>query len=69
MRIPLQVIKMASEKETLGINLQNPKFPQYAVVSKRLDSFKAWPEYLPLKPDVLVEAGLVYTGVSNIPYR
>ena len=50
-------------RDRLGITLEKPKFPQYAVVSKREDSFKSWPEYLPLKPDVLVEAGLVYTGL------
>lgn len=46
----------------LGINVEKPKFPQYAVYSKRLDSFENWPEYLPVAKEDLVEAGLVYTG-------
>jgi hypothetical protein len=46
----------------LGINVEKPKFPQYAVYSKRMESFESWPEYIPVKKDDLVEAGLVYTG-------
>ncbi|XP_053391856.1 baculoviral IAP repeat-containing protein 7-like [Mercenaria mercenaria] len=49
----------------LGINVEKPKFPQYAVYAKRMESFDAWPEYLPVKKDDLVEAGLVYTGVGD----
>ena len=67
-KIPKEVFEVniiqltAGQNDTLGIHLQKPKFPQYAVVSKRADSYKSWPEYLPLKPEVLIEAGLVYTG-------
>ena len=51
-----------NQPDSLGINTERPKFPQYAVVSKRTDSYKSWPTYIPLKPDVLIDAGLVYTG-------
>ncbi|XP_045195485.2 baculoviral IAP repeat-containing protein 2-like isoform X2 [Mercenaria mercenaria] len=49
----------------LGINVEKPKFPQYAVYSKRLESFEAWQEYIPVEKLDLVEAGLVYTGVGD----
>jgi hypothetical protein len=45
-----------------GINVEKPKFPQYAVYSKRMESFENWPEYIPVKKDDLVEAGFVFTG-------
>ncbi|XP_053396386.1 baculoviral IAP repeat-containing protein 3-like isoform X2 [Mercenaria mercenaria] len=49
----------------LGINVEKPNFPQYAVYSKRLESFEAWPEYIPVDKIDLVDAGLVYTGVGD----
>ena len=48
-----------------GIIIAKPKFPNYVKVQKRLDSFKAWPSYLPVTPEVLVESGLVFTGVGD----
>lgn len=50
--------------DSLGINVEKPKFPQYAVCSKRMESFETWPEYIPVGKGELVEAGLVYTGES-----
>ncbi|XP_053391864.1 baculoviral IAP repeat-containing protein 2-like [Mercenaria mercenaria] len=64
-------IKVSQQHESrpapiaLGINVEKPKFPQYAVYSKRLESFDAWPEYLPVQKKDMVEAGLVYTGVGD----
>ncbi|XP_053396407.1 baculoviral IAP repeat-containing protein 7-like isoform X1 [Mercenaria mercenaria] len=49
----------------LGINVEKPKFPQYAVYSKRLESFELWPEYLLVQKKDMVEAGLVFTGVGD----
>ncbi|XP_045195698.2 baculoviral IAP repeat-containing protein 3-like [Mercenaria mercenaria] len=49
----------------LGINVEKPKFPQYALVPKRFESFKEWPEHIPVDKEALVEAGLVYTGVGD----
>ena len=46
----------------LGINTSLPKYPRYAVRTKREESYKNWPTYIPTKPSDLVEAGLVYTG-------
>ncbi|XP_045195492.2 baculoviral IAP repeat-containing protein 7-A-like [Mercenaria mercenaria] len=49
----------------LGINVEKPKFPQYAIYSKRLESFDLWPQYLPVQKKDMVEAGLVFTGVGD----
>ena len=47
---------------TLGINIEKPKFSQYATLSKRLESFKDWEADSPVDKQSLAEAGLVYTG-------
>jgi hypothetical protein len=44
------------------IYVKKPKFPKYAAYAKRMESFESWPEYIPVKKDDFVEAGLVYTG-------
>ncbi|XP_053396396.1 E3 ubiquitin-protein ligase XIAP-like isoform X3 [Mercenaria mercenaria] len=44
---------------------KKPTFPRNAVYAKRMESFEAWPEYLPVKKVDLVGAGLVYTGVGD----
>ncbi|KAL4233168.1 E3 ubiquitin-protein ligase mib1 [Mactra antiquata] len=49
----------------LGIRVERPKFPQFAVCSKRSESFDTWPEHVPVSKDILVEAGLVYTGIGD----
>ncbi|XP_052807380.1 baculoviral IAP repeat-containing protein 7-A-like [Mya arenaria] len=54
---------------SLGISTIKPKFQQYALPSKRLESFKEasvpWPESSPVKIEDMVAAGLVYTGVGD----
>ncbi|XP_052811044.1 E3 ubiquitin-protein ligase XIAP-like isoform X2 [Mya arenaria] len=54
---------------SLGISTMKPKFQQYALPSKRLDSFieasVPWPESSPVKVEDMVAAGLVYTGVGD----
>ena len=52
----------------LGISTTKPKYPQYALASKRRESFLGmshrWPETAPVGVEDLVEAGLVYTGID-----
>ena len=52
----------------LGISTTKPKYPQYALASKRRESFlgisRRWPEIAPVGVEDLVEAGLVYTGIN-----
>lgn len=49
----------------LGIQIQKPKYPHYAVFAKRLESFKKWQSNLGIKPEILAEAGLVFTGIGD----
>lgn len=42
-----------------------PKYPQYANCFKRLETFKRWPTYVPISVKMMVDAGLVYTGVGD----
>ncbi|WAR09189.1 BIR1E-like protein, partial [Mya arenaria] len=53
----------------LGISTMKPKYPQYALPSKRQESFTEasipWPQDAPVGVEKLVEAGLVYTGVGD----
>lgn len=50
--------------KSLGICTEKPKFPQYAVIARRTESFQEqnWPVSCPVQVQDLVEAGLVYTG-------
>ena len=54
----------SADSDNLGISVSAPKYPQYAVMTKRLESFKEWPTNVGIKPELLAEAGLVYTGES-----
>ena len=53
----------ATTLEPLGISVQKPKYPQYAVLATRLSSFRNWPKELGQKPEVLAKAGFVYEGI------
>ena len=48
---------------SLGISVQKPKYPQYAVLATRLPSFRNWPKELGQKPEDLAKAGFVYEGI------
>ncbi|XP_053396413.1 baculoviral IAP repeat-containing protein 7-A-like isoform X2 [Mercenaria mercenaria] len=67
----LDLVKITSQKVTspepdaLGIHVEKPKFPEFALVSKRLESYQNWPENIPTDKKDLTEAGLVYTGVGD----
>lgn len=47
------------------ITMGRSKFPQYASIGKRTESFSAWPDDMPVKAEDMVSAGLVYTGVGD----
>lgn len=49
----------------LNVFGEQPKFPQYALLIKRLESFDNWPIQHITKKDDLAAAGLVYTGVGD----
>lgn len=48
--------------ESLGSIAETAEFREYALESKRLESFTHWPKALKQKPDQLADAGFFYTG-------
>ncbi|CAC5393831.1 BIRC7_8 [Mytilus coruscus] len=56
---------VTKETPTLGICLDKPKYPKYAVRSTRLDSFKYWPEHLTQSPEEMSFAGFFFTGIED----
>ncbi|CAC5379793.1 BIRC7_8 [Mytilus coruscus] len=61
------VSSLASNMETMnmGICLEKPKYPKFAVRTTRLSSFANWPSYFSQTPDELVTAGFFYTGIED----
>ena len=46
----------------IGICLEKPKYPKYAIKTTRFSSFTNWPTCLSQTPEDLVNAGFFYTG-------
>ncbi|CAC5385849.1 unnamed protein product [Mytilus coruscus] len=57
--------KASLEPMTMGICIDNPKYPKYATRIARLDSFKHWQTYLTQSPDEMVSAGFFFTGTGD----
>ncbi|KAK3099619.1 hypothetical protein FSP39_007096 [Pinctada imbricata] len=58
--------KSAAETlEPLGISIEKPKYPQYAVMATRLLSFRHWPKHKKQCPETLAKAGFVYEGTED----
>ncbi|XP_052061192.1 inhibitor of apoptosis protein-like [Mytilus californianus] len=49
----------------MGICVENPKYPKYAIRVSRLDSFKYWPTHLTQSPDEMATAGFFFTGSED----
>ncbi|CAC5403112.1 unnamed protein product [Mytilus coruscus] len=49
----------------IGICLEKPKYPKYAIKTTRFSSFTNWPSYLSQTPEDLVNAGFFYTGTED----
>lgn len=47
---------------SMGVCLDKPEYPNYAVRTTRLSSFQRWPSYLTQSPEDLAIAGFFYTG-------
>ncbi|XP_052080524.1 baculoviral IAP repeat-containing protein 3-like isoform X2 [Mytilus californianus] len=56
---------LTKETPTLGICLDKPKYPKYAVRSIRLDSFIYWPKHLTQSPEEMSLAGFFFTGIDD----
>ncbi|XP_052060935.1 baculoviral IAP repeat-containing protein 3-like [Mytilus californianus] len=54
--------KAPVKQPMMGICVDNPKYPKYAIRGSRLDSFKYWPTYLTQSPDEMATAGFFFTG-------
>ena len=52
----------AQTLEPLGISVERPKYPQYAVMAVRLSSFRNWPRHKSQNVETLAKAGFVYEG-------
>ncbi|XP_052080097.1 baculoviral IAP repeat-containing protein 7-like isoform X2 [Mytilus californianus] len=50
---------------SIGIGLEKPKYPKYAIKTTRLSSFDNWPLYLSQTPEELINAGFFYTGTED----
>ncbi|CAG2249784.1 BIRC7_8 [Mytilus edulis] len=53
------------ESTALGVCLDKPKYPKYAIRSVRLDSFNHWPQHLTQSPEEMVTAGFFFTGTDD----
>lgn len=51
-----------SEATNMGVCIDKPKYPKYAIRTTRLTSFTNWPSYLTQTPENLAIAGFFYTG-------
>lgn len=40
----------------------SPNHPTFALVDRRLATYKDWPPGMPIKPEVLAKAGFYYLG-------
>lgn len=48
--------------DPLGINFEKPRYPTYAVLTVRINTYNGWPAYLDQTPRVMAMAGFFYAG-------
>lgn len=53
-----------SENSSGPLRHMLPKYPQYALHERRLQTFTNWPDELKQTPELLAEAGFYYVGQS-----
>ena len=52
---------------SMGINVQKPRYPEYAILSNRLQSFgDNWPDRLDLSPADMAACGFYYAGLCLV---
>lgn len=51
-----------SRFDPLGINFEKPKYPAYAVLTVRINTYNGWPDYLDQSPRDMALAGFFYAG-------
>ncbi|XP_063397612.1 baculoviral IAP repeat-containing protein 2-like [Mytilus trossulus] len=63
--VPVSSLTSNMEALSMGVCLEKPKYPKYAIRTTRLSSFANWPSNLSQSPDELVTAGFFYTGIED----
>ncbi|XP_063417741.1 baculoviral IAP repeat-containing protein 2-like [Mytilus trossulus] len=63
--VPISSLTSNMEALSMGVCLEKPKYPKYAIRTTRLSSFANWPSNLSQSPDELVTAGFFYTGIED----
>jgi hypothetical protein len=48
--------------DPLGINFEKPRYPTYAVLTVRINTYNGWPTYLDQTPRAMAMAGFFYAG-------
>ncbi|CAG2186365.1 BIRC7_8 [Mytilus edulis] len=54
-----------SRFDPLGINFEKPRYPAYAVLTVRINTYNGWPNYLDQTPRVMATAGFFYAGYGD----
>ena len=60
--------KKQSACERLGVLVDKPKYPEYALESARENSFKNWPKDSNIRVQDLVKAGFFFVGEFGIVF-
>ena len=50
---------------TLGINIEKPRYPNYAPLQVRISSYQGWPSYLDQTPRAMAMAGFLFAGCQD----
>ena len=50
---------------TLGINIEKPRYPNYAPLQVRISSYQGWPSYLDQTPRAMAMAGFLFAGFQD----
>ena len=50
---------------TLGINIEKPRYPNYAPLQVRISSYQGWPSYLDQTPRAMAMAGFFFAGCQD----
>ncbi|KAK3100519.1 hypothetical protein FSP39_021218 [Pinctada imbricata] len=51
--------------QPLGISIEKPKYPQFAVLGSRISSFENWPKSSTHNSEEMPRAGFIYEGTSD----
>jgi len=54
-----------NDLSTLGINIEKPRYPNYAPLQVRISSYEGWPTYLDQTPRDIAVAGFLFAGYQD----